>query len=203
MASINFPESLYVMKQNWGSTRLDTKFESVFGTQSVEVNPPLWSATLESDRLNENISGAWSALIMQLKGQTNQLALWNFGRPVPIGTMRGTMTFNTTAIQGATTLSIIAATEGTKTLKAGDYLGFGGAVTQQVVMVMADATADSGGIISVTVQPPLRNEMIATTPITWDKPTVLFRQKQGATSWEYTETFVSGFSLDLIEDWRS
>jgi len=202
MSVITFPSTLHIMKQTWGSTRLDTKFESVFGTQAVEVNPPLWTSTLESDQLNENVSGAWSAFIMQMKGQTNQLALWNLGRPVPLGTMRGTMTFNTTAIQGATTLSIIASTESTKTLKAGDYLGFGATVTQQVVMVMADATANGSGIISVTVQPPLRNAMAATTAITWDKPTAFFRQKQGAVSWEYTETFASGFSLDLIEDWR-
>jgi hypothetical protein len=50
--------------------------------------------------------GGWQSLGMQLRGKTNQLALWNIARPVPLGTMRGTMTLSSAAAQGATSLSI-------------------------------------------------------------------------------------------------
>lgn len=202
MSVITFPTTLYASRLTWAQTRLDLSFTSIFGSQSVEINPPLWEASLESDQLFEADTGAWQALLLKLRGQTNQLSLWNLARPAPLGTMRGTMTLNTAAAQGDVVLSIIEVTQATKTLKAGDLLGLGSGITQQVVMVMTDATANGSGIISVTVEPPLRNAHLIAAAVTWDKPTVLFRRKQSQATWDYEATFARGFSLDLIEDWR-
>lgn len=203
MSVIAFPSTLYASRLTWAQTRLDLAFNSIFGSQSVEVNPPLWEVSLESDQMYEADAGAWQSLLMQLRGQTNQLSLWNLARPAPLGTMRGTMTLNTGAAQGATTISIIAATQASKTLKAGDLLGIGTSTTQQVVMVMADATANGSGVISVTIEPPLRNAHLIAAEVTWDKPKALFRRKQSQASWDYETTLASGFTLELIEDWRT
>lgn len=203
MSAITFPTGLRVQRLTWKQIRLDLSFTSVFGSQSTEVSGPLWGATLESDQMSEIDSGAWQSLLMRLKGQTNQLGLWNIARPAPLGTMRGTMTLNLAAAQGDTALSIIAATQAATTLKAGDLLGIGTGTTQQVVMVMTDATADGSGIISVTIQPPLRNAHLIAASVTWDKPQVLFRRKQSESAWDYEEIKASGFTLELIEDWRS
>jgi hypothetical protein len=203
MSVISFPTTLYAKSLNWSQSRLDVAFSSIFGSQSVEVSPPLWRVELESDRISELDSGAWQSLLMKLRGQTNQLELWNLARPAPLGTMRGTMTLNTAAAQGDVVLSIIAATEATKTLKAGDMLGIGSATTKQVVMVVTDATADGSGIISVTVEPPLRNAHLIAAAVTWDKPTVLFRRTEADVGWDYESIFASGFSLSLIEDVRA
>lgn len=202
MSAIVFPSNLLVKQLTWSQTRLDMAFTSIFGSQSVEVAGPLWDVSLSSNLMNESDSGGWQALLMQLRGQTNQLLLWNIGRPTPLGTMRGTMTLNTAAVQGAAVLSIIEATQATKTLKAGDMLGIGSGITQQVVMVMADATASGGGVISVTVEPPLRNAHLITATVTWDKPKAYFRRKQSTASWDYETVNTSGFTLELIEDWR-
>ncbi len=203
MSVIAFPATLKIRSLTWSQIRLDSAFTSAFGSQGVEIAAPLWGAALEAEPMNEISSGAWQALLMQLRGQTNQLTLWNIARPVPLGTMRGTMTLNIAAAQGDTTLSIIAATQAATTLKAGDLLGLGSGTTQQVVMVMADATANGSGVISVTIEPPLRNGHLIAAAVTWDKPTVLFRRKQSQASWDYQTTFASGFSLDLVEDVRS
>jgi len=203
MSVVTFPTALSVKSLTWSQVRLDTAFSSAFGSQSVEVAAPLWGVSLASDIMQETDSGAWQALLMQLRGQTNQLLLWNIGRPVPQGTMRGTMTLNTAAAQGDVTLSIIAATQASKTLKAGDMLGLGSGVAQQVVMIVADATADGSGIISVTVEPPLRNAHLIAAAVTWDKPKAYFRRKQSVASWDYETVVTRGFTLDLIEDTRS
>ena len=202
MSVIAFPSTLKIRSLTWSQTRLDSAFTSAFGSQGVEISAPLWGASLEAEPMNEVNSGAWQSLLMTLRGQTNQLSLWNIARPVPLGTMRGTMTLNIAAAQGATTLSIIAATQAAKTLKVGDMLGIGSGVTQQVIMVMADATADGAGVISVTIEPPLRNAHLLAAAVTWDKPAVLFRRKQSQSSWDYQTIFASGFTLDLIEDVR-
>lgn len=202
MSIITFPSALKVSKSTWSQLRLDMAFNSAFGSQGMEVSGPLWEVQIVSPGMLEVESGEWQALIMQLRGQTNQLALWNHGRSAPRGTMRGTMTLNIAAAQGATTLSIIAATEAAKTLKAGDLLGLGAGVTQQVVMVMADATANGSGVISVTTEPPLRNARLIAATVTWDKPKALFRRKQSTASWDYENIVASGFGLELIEDPR-
>jgi hypothetical protein len=203
MSVIVFPSSLKVESSTWSQTRLDLAFDSVFGSQGVEVSPPLWDVVISSPEMFEQESGEWQALLMKLRGQTNQLELWNHGRSTPRGTMRGTMTLNIAASQGDVVLSIIAATEATKTLKAGDLLGIGSASTKQVVMVMADATADGTGVISVTIEPPLRNSHLIAASVTWNKPTILFRRKQSQATWDYKNIMASGFSLDLIEDFRT
>jgi hypothetical protein len=203
MSVITFPSSLKVESSTWSQTRLDLAFDSVFGSQGVEVSPPLWDVVISSPEMLEQESGEWQALLMKLRGQTNQLELWNHGRSAPRGTMRGTMTLNTAAAQGDVTLSIIAATETAKTLKAGDLLGIGSATTKQVVMVTADATSDGSGVISVTIEPSLRNSHLIASAVTWNKPTILFRRKQSQATWDYKNVLASGFSLDLIEDTRT
>lgn len=201
--TITYPETLTVPSALWRQVRRDLSYSSIFGSQAVEISPPLWAVSLEANALKEKNSGAWKALLIGLKGKTNNLALWDMARPAPIGTMRGTMTLNTSAAQGATTLSIIAASEAAKTLLQGDLLGIGSGTTRQVVMVTADATANGSGIISVTVEPPLRNAGTAGASIVWDKPVALFRRKDSESQWKYSNgQMASGFSLDLIEDWR-
>lgn len=203
MSVINFPETLGVIGVTWAQQRNDLSYTSPFGSQAVEVSPPAWLVTLQASGMLESSAGEWQALLMKLRGQTKQLALWNLGRPAPRGTMRGTMTLNAAAAQGAVALSIIAATEATKTLKAGDFLGLGTGVTQQVVMVTADATTNGSGVIAVDIEPPLRNAHLIAAAVTWDKPKALFRRRQSQAGWEYINQAVAGVSLDLIEDVRS
>jgi hypothetical protein len=204
MSIITFPSTLKVAKFSWGQQRRDVEFRSSFGAQALEVDTPLWVATVTAPTIQAQADGGWQVLLMQLQGRTNQLALYNRGRPQPLGTMRGAMQFNANAAAGDTTISIVATGETSKTLLAGDYIGFGSTTTQQVVMVLSDATSDGSGVISVNVQPPLRNAFLAGDAITWDQPKALFRQKSSSPmKWDYEPKIVSGFMLDLIEDWRT
>ena len=204
MSIINFPSTLKVRNFSWSQLRLDMAFKSAFGSQSLEVSPPLWEASFEVNAMYEQHIGAWQSLLLSLKGQTNQLALWNFARPYPLGTMRGEMTLNLAAAQGAESLSIIAATEASKTLKAGDFLGVGTGSTKQVVMVMEDAVADGSGIILVNTQPSLRNALLLGASVVWDKPTALFRRKDSKSTWIYQPGLImDGFSVVLVEDTRT
>lgn len=202
MSVIDFPSTLKVAKASWAQQRLDVSFNSAFGSQALEGSAPIWNVTLESPPALESNGGGWQSLIMQLRGKTNQLALWNHARPVPLGTMRGTMTLNSDAAQGATTLSIVASGQTAKTLLQGDMIGIGSLLTQQVVMVVADATSDGSGVVEVAVEPALRNAFSAGESVTWDKPKALFRRVDSKSGWNYYGAVVEGFMLDLREDWR-
>jgi hypothetical protein len=202
MAVITWSSSLRVARCSWSQQRNDVEFRSMFGAQAVEVSAPVWVVTLEATPGLEASGGEWKVLGLKLRGKTNQLALWDLARPIPLGTMRGTMTLNSDAAQGATTLSIVASGQASKTLLMGDHLGIGTLTTQQVVMVTADATGNGSGVISVTVEPPLRNAFSAGESVTWDKPKALFRRVDSKFGWQNYGAVVEGFSLDLIEDWR-
>lgn len=201
MSIIQFPANLLVAKQSWMQQRNDVEFRSMFGAQAIEASGPLWATTITAPTDLTSLMGPWQALILQLRGRVNQLALWNMARPAPLGTMRGTMTMSAAA-QGATSLTIQSAAFPNSTLLAGDFLGVGSGLTQQVVMVLADATADGSGNITVQVEPPLRNAVSAGSAVTWDKPCALFRRKTSATQWDYEPITVSGVMLDLLEDVR-
>lgn len=199
MAVIQVPVGLSIALQTWIQQRNDVEFRSRFGSQSQEASGPLWSTSITAGLKRPEL---WQALMMQLRGKTNQLALWNKGRPQPVGTMRGAMTMAATA-QGATALVVTAAGQAGKTLLMGDYLGVGSGLTQQVVMVVADATANGAGVITVTTEPALRNAFAAGAGVTWDRPCVLFRRKTSTSQWDYEPgNIVKGMVLDLLEDWR-
>jgi hypothetical protein len=206
MSVITLPTNMAGMLSSfsWSQQRRDVVFSSTFGSQAVENSPPLWAVSMQIAPDNEANVGAWQTFLMQLRGRTNQLALWNIGRPVPRGTMRGTMTLGTAIAQGDTTIHIASATEAAKTLVAGDYIGFGSGVTQQVCMVTAAATADGSGNIAVVVEPPARNAITIGSAVTWNMPAAFFRLGISKIALgDYTPgSIVAGPPLDLIEDWR-
>jgi hypothetical protein len=202
MSVIVFSQTLKVSKSSWAQQRNDIAFNSSFGYQAVEASAPTWAVTLEAPAGREADGGAWQSLIMQLRGKTNQLALWNHARPVPRGTMRGTMTLNASVVQGATTLQIVATGENAKTLIQGDMLGIGSLLTQQVVMVVSDATSNGSGVINVTIEPALRNAFSSGESVTWNMPKALFRRVDSNSGWNYYGSVVEGFTMDLREDWR-
>jgi len=205
MAVITFPATLGVARFNWGLQRRDLSFASAFGSQAVEISSPLWAASVQFDPAKRTALevGAWQALLLKLRGKVNQLALWHIARPIPIGSMRGAMTLNAAAAQGATSLSVVAAGQNLKTLLAGDYIGLGDGIAQQVVMVTDDATADAAGLITVNIQPPLRSGFALGAAVVWDKPKALFRVTGSDFSADYSGSLVTARALDLIEDWRA
>ncbi len=206
MSTITFPDALAAAVGDFSWTPMENNidFKSPFGPgQAVGISAPQWMASVSQSTLREINAGAWQALVMKLKGRVNTLELWNIMRPVPVGTMRGTMTLSGAHSQGAASLVIAATGQSGTTLKAGDYLGLGAGATQQVVMVLDDATANSSGI-TVNIGAALRNAFSNGAAVTWNKPKALFRQRPGSSPWKYGRgQIVIGIALDLIEDWRS
>lgn len=188
---------------SWGQRRFDVTSRSVFGAQAIETGHPLWTAEVTVAPRLERQAGPWKALLLNLEGQINQLELWDIQRPVPLGTMRGTMVLGEDAAAGAKTIQISAGSgQAGKTLLMGDMLQLGSGVTQQVVMATADAIADVNGDIEVSFNGPLRNAFSAASAVTWDKPKALFRRTVSESRWDYEPKFARGFGMSLIEDWR-
>lgn len=107
------------------------------------------------------------AFIIRLSGRQHYVTLIDPLRPVPRGTINlsGVTTTGTTA-QFATSV-VLAGCGNTTTLLAGDWIKIG----TQLVMVMADATASSGGAMTVEFRHPLRASVTGGTSVTTNGPT--------------------------------
>ena len=207
MALITFSNTLRVKRLTWDRYDQDVTFRGVFGVQSVSSISPLWKVSLTFDLLNENQAGSYQALLMQLQGTRNRLALWNVGRPAPLGTFQGSVGSTGivgTPAAGATSVTFQNTSYPSKTLKAGDFFQLGdGSGTFQLVMTTADATSDGSGSITVSFEPALRFAIPAGSGVVLQQPTCQFRQQVTTTGWSYERTTVDGVTLDLLEDWRA
>lgn len=206
MSLIVMPTDLSLTTMNWAQVRQDVEARSNFAAQASELGTPLWAVTLGGPNTYDADprTGAWQALILQLRGRTNQLSVFNTVRAVPRGTMRGSITFNAAPAAGDATLNITAgAGQAGTTLLQGDYLGFGSGLTQQMIMVTANATANGSGVIAaLSYEPVIRNAFLLGDPIIWDHPRIAMRRRDSMNGWDYTGITVSGFGLELLEDWR-
>lgn len=201
MAVITFPD-FAVASFRWNRAVQAITHRGPFGSQSIEAAAPLWAVGMMGVSEDRATARQIQMFLESLEGFGNQLALWNVEHPVPAGTMRGSMVLAAPAVQGAGTLQIQAAGEAGKTLLKGDLVGIGSGTTQQVVRIAADATANGSGIINVSIGTPLRNAFTAGTPVVWDKPAALFRQKELSDGMEFTPDGGQPWGLSLIEDWR-
>jgi hypothetical protein len=198
-----------VSAQGFGQARYDVTeiSDSTGATATRLMGPPRWRGSLQSKRALSLVeAGAWEAMVLQLRGGTNHLAVYDLLRQAPQGTMRGTMTVKTTAAIGDTSVAISAGGgQASTTLKAGDWLQIGapGVGTSQLVKVVADAQADGAGDITVTIEPPLRQAYNATAAVTWDKPLAYYKLTNDAATWSALANgpAIEGFALDLLEQW--
>lgn len=190
--------------QSWGQLRYETAERSdETGASAVLVGaPPRWTSSLRSmQAMPLAEAGAWEALLMDLDGMVNHLAVYDKLRPAPQGTLRGTPVLGAAAAIGATSVQLASAVG---TLKRGDWLQIGtGLGTSQLVKVRADATA-AAGTVTVAIGPALRLGFALSTPVAWDKPVAYMRMSNSSLRWEARPNgpAIDGFAIDLVESWE-
>lgn len=137
-------------------------------------------------------NAAWlEAFINSMRGMSNWVPLWHFGRPNVAGTIAGAKTLSANAAQGASSISINATT-GT-TLLAGDMIGVSGLLLQ----VQDDATA-AGGVMAVNLNNRLRTALSSGAAVTTLKPTANFRLMSNS-GVRYMPGYAQGVTLDFLE----
>lgn len=207
MSIISLPSGLKVERQSIGVRRYDVPFSSAYtgAVQSRPLGPQRWAMALVAPAwLTRAESAVWVSLILQLRGQLNQLAVGDLKNTAPAGTMRGTMTLDGSHAIGATTINIAAGGgQAGTTLLAGDWLQVDTGSSRELVRLVANATADGSGDIACTVEPPLRLAHSGATSVTWDTPTGLFRMAAQPGDWTVQRALETGFVLELVESWET
>lgn len=128
-----------------------------------------WSVTMPAmpDALREDFEG-WLA---GLSGQEHRIQTHDWKRPVPRGTCNlSGVTLNSSAAQFATSVTLTGC-GASKTLLRGDWIGF---ASGQLCRVVADATANGSGVMTVSFRHALRSALSSGGAVTLDKPTALY-----------------------------
>lgn len=216
MAIITLPSTVRQGPEvSWGRQT----YEMVSGSdltgaeQSRIYGPPRWTIGLRSPAaMRGRDGGAWVALLLQLRAG-NLLQAWDPGRPVPVGTLRGTLTLASAAAAGAQSIVVTGGSgQAGRTLEPGDWLQIGtGLGTSQLVVcaALSPLVANGSGTLTVPVESPLRSAYAAGTAVTWDRPVTWFRRRSpGGTSWttmhrSSTEPVLAGMAWDGIEVWSA
>jgi hypothetical protein len=114
------------------------------------------------------------ALLAALGGQQHRLSMFDASRPVPAGSIPlNGVTVSSSAAQFADSVTLATGAAGC-TVKAGDWIKLGSTNSAQLVMAVADATADGGGVIVVSFRSLLRAAVAAGTSVVLDYPRGLF-----------------------------
>lgn len=216
MADLDWPADLwpykcmfYLQPHIGGSESPLTRVRKVYG-----LSAPRWLCRLTfragydgAPRFNEQdgFGPRLDALIAELEGGLNRVALYDFRRPRALQPRYGYPPFLLAAAdKGATTLQVSGLSPGAIAFSKGDYVGgdgrphivTGGPVVSGAGTIIADAT----GTATITIRPPLSTAIAAGTPLP-HPVTGMFRLTSEDAGQNETEVGQpSEYTLDFAED---
>lgn len=215
----------YLQPHVGGAESPITRTRKVYG-----LSAPRWISrmTFRTGYDGEDGIDAWGglldALIMEMQGGLNPIALWDFRRPYPPGLRRYYRQFaglrypfsgeedftlgerfiipvdaeptNEAAAAGSTTIAFGGFKPGERVFLPGDYVGGDG---RQHMIQRPSAVADADGRAVVTIYPPLWADVPAGAAVTM-QPTSLFQlASEDAGQNETTVGGLTEYTLDFIE----
>lgn len=198
MSTLQWPAGWYPRQFDLGILRNVVQFRNPLTSdvQSMDLLLWRWVATLvmNDEHSAAAVAGEQEAFFNQLVGGINNVALWHFGRPVPVGTLRGAPTVLAAVDQLANEFTLTGCTPGS-TLRAGDMLG----LHTQLLQVAAPCVANAGGQMVVTTVNRLRSGIDAGEVAVWDKPKALFAIPESSSRFSHSGGIMSGTSWELQE----
>jgi hypothetical protein len=165
--------------------------------QTTSMPGARWGWDFEFQTQSNVERNAVEAFLIGLSGREHRVTLWDHSRPEPRGTInRAGVTVKTTAAQFATSVVLQGCGAG-KTIMGGDWLGF---PSGQIVMAVANATADGSGDMTVLFRQMLRAALPSTSAVTLVKPSARFvRSESGIDLPRWMGPVQDGFNISFVE----
>ncbi len=155
-----------------------------------------WAMQLTFEFTSKEDRHKFDAILWQLRGQENRLAMWNFDQDQPRGNYRGNLTVKNAFLSGVANCVVRGGTPN-GTLKRDDMLSING----ELKSVVADAQADAQGEIAIQFEPSARTAAVANAPVRWFRPRALFISKEGTLGFLREGSQNGELTLDFIEAW--
>jgi hypothetical protein len=165
--------------------------------QTLELPGAKWRAAVEMPPMFEPKAGAFEAFWNSLRGRAGRFLLYNYQRPLPNGTIgaAGALVNGNQAVSASLLLKGVAVG---KTLLAGDYIGFNSELRQ----VIATATANGSGLMTVSLDCPFRNPVTDGMAVVTDRPAAIFMLPNDDSPHSLKDSDKKyGFRFECLEVW--
>jgi hypothetical protein len=166
-------------------------------SQTVSMPGAKWGWSLDFGPHFDARREAIEAFLLRLSGRQHRVALWDLKRHRPRGTCNlSGVTLRTSGAQFVETLNLQGCGAG-NTLLGGDWIGL---ANGQVVRIVADATANGAGEMTVEVRHMLRSNVAENSAVTLDRPSALYvRTDSGLSMPRQRSDMQPAFSVDFVE----
>lgn len=165
-------------------------------TQTIEFPSPRWHFGFTMQHLEEADAALLQAFLVQLRGQAGRFYMYNMARSAPRGSNLGTPIVAGAAQTGTTLTTSGWTVSQTGVLKIGDFFKIG---NELKMVVSADVNSDSGGLATITFEPPIRSSPTDATAVATTAPTAIFKLTEDVNTWNTVSPLWTTFTISGIE----
>lgn len=170
-----------------------------FASQAYLHQGQAWQADVILPPMKRTAAEQWVAWLLSLRGRYGTFLLGDPCGSTARGAATGTPLVNG-ADQTGGVLTIDGATAGvTGWLKAGDYIQLGSASSSTLHKVLADASSDGSGNVTLDIWPHIRSAPADNATVTVSAAKGLFRLSSNEASWSINELAIYGMSFGAEE----
>ena len=192
MATFDHPAALLPENMEWGSVKRSIQSRSPItgAIESIEFPAERWQLSVTYPPRTVAEAGLAESFFSRVVGGVERIRIYNFRRPVPVGTMRGSPTLAASIARGDLSLQINT----TGTLEAGDFFKIG----NQLFQALFDASP-VGGVVTVQLVQRVRAATASGAAVVWDRPTALFVLPATSNRVSYSDGIMNRFTQDYDE----
>lgn len=196
-ASPGFVQSSFVLKRAVAVASSPFTGQS----QSYEYPMAIWTAQVSLPPMNRATAAEWQAFLLKLHGRRGTFLLGDPDAKVPRGaiSLSATPTLNATATAGDYTVAITGVGNSIVAFRAGDYIQLGSGATARLYMIVADATSNGSGVVTVTIEPSIRVTVASGGSVTFQSAKCNMRLDANDIGWEANHVSKYGISFSCTE----
>lgn len=170
-------------------------------SQSYEYPMAIWTATVSLPPMKRATAAEWQAFLLKLHGRRGTFLLGDPDAKAPRGaiSLSATPTLNAAANAGDYTVQIAGVGNSIVAFRAGDYIQLGSAATARLYMIVADATSNGSGVVTVTIEPSIRATVASGQAVTFLSPACNMRLDANDIGWEADHVSRYGISFSCTE----
>lgn len=195
-ANVGGPAQIMLSSENVVSTSA-SPFS--FAEQTYVHPGQRWLASVTLPPMKRDRAEPWITFLMSLKGRQGWFLLSDPNAYYPQGAVSGTVLVNGGSQVGSTLVVDGLTANLVNAFKAGDYIQLGTGASARLHKVLANASANSLGSVTLDIWPDLRTSPADNDPVTYLGASGQFRLTNNVTSWNINQISSYGISFDCAE----
>lgn len=159
----------------------------------------MWQADVTLPPMKRDDAAVWVAWLVSLRGRFGTFLMGDPNGATPRGSIGGTPLVNGAGQTGETLLIDGCTANVTNWLKAGDYVQLGSGATATLHKVLANASSNGSGQVTLSLWPHIRSAPADNAAVTVTNAVGRFRLSSNETSWSIDEASIYGISFGAME----